>query len=84
MSVAGSVTNDRLALEADRLVNDEFLQMALSEMRKDALEDLVLADADDKTKLLRLQQKVQVVDEVLSTLKGYILRNVKAATSGPV
>ena len=84
MSIVGSVTNERLALEADRLLNDEFLAFALAEMRNDALEKLVFADADDKTKILRFQQKVAVIDEVLATLKGYMLKSPKPATSGPV
>ena len=84
MSIVGSVTSERLALEADRLLNDEFLAFALAEMRSDALERLALSDADDKSKIIRFQQKVVVIDEVLATLKGYMLKSQKPATSGPV
>lgn len=84
MAPVGGISRDRLALEAERLLNDEFLQHALGEMRTDALDRLALADADDKTKILRFQQKVAVIDEVLDTLRGYILNGINPATSGPV
>lgn len=83
MSIAGIITKDRLAAEATRLLSDEFLQYAAKELRSDALEALAIADADNKIELLRLQQRVAVIDEVLVNLSGYVLR-AKPVTSGPV
>lgn len=65
--------SSHLAKEADRLKNDEIFQKALADIRFDALNALATADADDKTMVLRLQQKVAVIDEIRSVLDRYIL-----------
>ncbi len=62
-----------LAKEADRLQNDPIFNDALDDIRADALDALALADADDKTMILRLQQKVAVIDEIRTTLASYIV-----------
>ena len=64
---------DHLAKEADRLKNDEVLNNALDDMREAALDELAVADADDKTAIIRLQQKVAVIDEFHSVLDRYIV-----------
>ena len=65
---------DHLAKEADRLQSDPIFIEALKEMRAEALDALAQADADDKTAILRLQQKVSVIDEIRSMLSRFILK----------
>jgi hypothetical protein len=65
--------SDHLAQEASRLKNDEIFNKALADIRSDALNALATADADDKTMILRLQQKVAVIDEIRNVLDRYIL-----------
>ena len=65
--------SDHLAKEADRLKNDEIFQQALDDIRSEALNALASADADDKTMILRLQQKVAVIDEIRNVLDRYIM-----------
>lgn len=62
-----------LAKEAERLQNDPIFNNALDDIRAEALEALALADADDKTMILRLQQKVAVIDEIHTVLGRFIL-----------
>ena len=62
-----------LAKEADRLRNDEIFHKALNDIRAEALDALATANADDKTMIVRLQQKVAVIDEIRTTLDRYIL-----------
>lgn len=62
-----------LAKEADRLRNDEIFNKALNDIRAEALDALALANADDKTMIVRLQQKVAVIDEIRTTLDRYIM-----------
>jgi len=68
----GGLTS-HLAQEADRLKNDETFNKALADIRSDALNALAAADADDKTTILRLQQRVAVIDEIRNCLDRYIL-----------
>jgi len=65
--------SDHLAKEADRLKNDELFIKALADIRADALNALATADADDKTMILRLQQKAAVIDEIHNVLDRYIM-----------
>lgn len=65
--------NDHLAKEADRLRNDEIFQKALADIRSEALEALAVADIVDTTTIIRLQQRVVVVDEIRTTLDRYII-----------
>lgn len=70
---------EHLAKEAERLKTDPLFQRALDAVRAEALDELSSADADNKTAILRLQQKVAVVDEIRVVLDRYI----KAVGSGP-
>ena len=65
--------SDHLAKEADRLKNDPIFIKALADIRTEALEALVNAEADDFTAIVRLQQKVLVVDEIRNVLGRYIM-----------
>lgn len=64
---------DHLAREAARLKSDEIFNDALDYIRDEALSSLAAADVDDKTMILRLQQKVAVIDEIRSVLDRYII-----------
>lgn len=65
---------EHLVKEADRLLSDEILKLAFDNVRAEALEALALADADDKTAILRLQAKVTVIQEVRDELSRMIIR----------
>lgn len=65
--------NDHLAKEADRLKSDPIFNKALDDIQAEALMALADADADDKTAILRLQQKVRVIDEIRTVLDRYIM-----------
>jgi hypothetical protein len=65
--------SDHLAKEADRLKNDPVFNKALQDMRVEALDALATADADNYTAIVRLQQKVAVIDEIRSVLDRYII-----------
>ena len=65
--------SDHYANEARRLLEDEVLKKAFEEVRKGALEALAVADADDKTKVLRLQQKVIAIENIRAELEAMIL-----------
>ena len=67
------MNRDHLAKEADRLKHDPIFNKALADMRAEALEVLAMADADNHTSILRLQQKVAVIDEIRMTLDRYIM-----------
>jgi hypothetical protein len=64
---------DHLAKEADRLKNDPVFIKALADIRSEALDALATADADNYAAIVRLQQKVLVVDEIRNVLDRYIL-----------
>mgnify|MGYP003457940318 FL=1 len=65
--------NAHLAREADRLQNDEIFTKALEDIRAAALNDLALTDAAQTIAILRLQQRVQVIDEIRAMLGRYII-----------
>jgi hypothetical protein len=65
--------SDHLAKEAARLKADEMFNLALDLMRSEALNALAVANADDKTMILRLQQSVAAIDEIRATLDRYIM-----------
>ena len=67
------MNRDHLAKEADRLKNDPIFNKALDDIRDDAMKSLVLADPDDKSKIIRLQQVAVVADEIRNVLDRYIL-----------
>ena len=64
-----------LAKEAERLKADPVFIQALADMRTEALDALAVADADNRTTVLRLQQKVAVIDEIPSMLSRFILKS---------
>lgn len=74
--------SDHLAKEASRLKNDDTFQKALSDIRAEALDALATADADDKTMILRLQQKAAVIDEIRTVLDRYIMAADVQETAG--
>jgi hypothetical protein len=65
--------SDHLAKEADRLKNDPIFVKALEDIRNDALNSLVTADADNKTLIIRLQQVAAVTTEIRNVLDRYIM-----------
>ena len=67
------MTSDHLAKEADRLKNDPVFIKALEDIRADALAELVKANADDKSNIIRLQQVAVVTEEIRNVLDRYIL-----------
>lgn len=76
------MTPEHLAKEAERLKTDPVLIKALDDIRADALNALAAANADDKTMVLRLQQKVAVVDEFRTVLDRYIMAAAVQEDSG--
>lgn len=70
--------SEYLAKEAERLKADPIFIRALDDIRAETLAELALANADDKTTILRLQQRVAVVNEIRAVLDRYIV-----ASEGP-
>ena len=64
---------EHYANEAKRLLADDTFAEALTRIRAKAFADLADADADDRTAVVRLQQKVKLTDEILAELSGMIL-----------
>lgn len=64
---------DHLAKEAGRILADQVLNLALDTMRREALEDLATADAEEIIDVLRHQQRVAAVDEFRGMLRRFIL-----------
>ena len=64
---------DHLAKEADRLKNDPIFNRALDEIRAEALNELSLADANDRVLILRLQAKALIAVEIRNVLDRYIM-----------
>ena len=70
--------SEYLAKEAERLKADPICIKALDDIRAETLAELALANADDKTTILRLQQRAAVVNEIRAVLDRYIV-----ASEGP-
>jgi len=64
---------EHLAKEADRLKNDPIFNKALDDIRADALNELVRANPDDKSNIIRLQQVAAVTEEIRNVLDRYIM-----------
>lgn len=64
---------EHLAQEADRLQNDPVFNKALDDIRADALNELVRADPDDKSNIIRLQQVAAATEEIRAVLNRYIM-----------
>jgi hypothetical protein len=71
---------DHYAKEAARLLADDVLNHALDKVMAEAKDALAVANVDDKTSLLRLQERVGAVEDIRSELRSAVNR-VKAATS---
>lgn len=65
--------SDHLAKEADRLKHDPLFEKALEDIRNDALNMLAVAPYDSFTDIVRLQQRVAVIDEIRAMLGRYIM-----------
>jgi hypothetical protein len=65
--------NEHLAKEADRLKNDPIFIKALEDIRADALNELVTADAPKTANIIRLQQVAWVTEEIRNVLDRYIM-----------
>jgi hypothetical protein len=65
--------DEHYANEAKRLLADDTFAEAMTRVRTAALNALADADVDDKTAILRLQQKVALTTDVLDELKAMIL-----------
>lgn len=61
-----------LAKEAERLLRDQVLIHAIEQVCAEATEALTTADADDKTNILRLQQRVQATQAILDRLQSFV------------
>jgi hypothetical protein len=73
---------EHLKREADRLKNDPIFNKALDDIRADALNSLVTADADNKALIIRLQQVAIVTDEIRNVLDRYIMAASVQENSG--
>ena len=71
---------DHYAKEASRLLADDVLNHALDKVMAEAKDALAVANVDDKTSLLRLQERVGAVEDIRQELRSAVNR-VKAATS---
>lgn len=67
------MTPSHLKKEADFLLSHAVLNLALDTMRREALEDLATADAEEIIDVLRHQQRVAAVDEFRGMLRRFIL-----------
>lgn len=76
------MSSEHLAKEAARLKSDPIFDKALSDIRADALNALVGVDADNYTAVVRLQQKVVVIDEIRTCLDRYILQGQQDPVDG--
>ena len=63
---------ERLASEAQRLLNEPILIEASRRMQTAALAELMEADPDDKTNIIRLQTRAQMATEILTHLAAII------------
>jgi len=58
---------------ARRLLDEALLAQALETVSRNAMGRLVAVDADDRTAVLRMQAKAQVIDEIISELEAATL-----------
>jgi hypothetical protein len=68
--------------EAQRLLDDATLALAMDEIRFEALNDLANVQADDITAVLRLQQRVQAIEDIRSKLQSAASRTNTANSAG--
>lgn len=65
--------SDYLAKEAARLKDDPIFNKALDDIRAGALNELVRANPDDKSNIIRLQQVAAATEEIRNVLGRYIM-----------
>jgi hypothetical protein len=65
---------EQAANEAKRLLEDRTFKSALSTVYENAREALVTVNVNDRIAVLRLQQKAQVIEEILAELQAAVLR----------
>lgn len=76
------MNHDHLAKEAARLKSDPIFNKALDDIRADALNELVRANPDDKSNIIRLQQVAAVTEEIRTVLDRYIMAVDVQETAG--
>jgi hypothetical protein len=76
------VTSSIIPKEAQRLLDDATLALAMDEIRLEALNDLANVQADDITAVLRLQQKVAAIEDIRSALQSAANRTKPANSPG--
>lgn len=64
---------EHLAKEAERLKHDPIFIKALEDIRADALSELVTANPDERSNIIRLQQVAKVTEEIRNVLDRYIM-----------
>lgn len=74
--------SDHWAKEAQRLQTDETLLKALESMRQEALDGLVTVDPDNKSGVIRAQERVRAVDEFRSHLNRMVMAQKPANSKG--
>jgi hypothetical protein len=62
-----------LALEAERLLKDTVLQMALKAMRDEAFDMLVRAEPNDQVAIMQAQQTVKIIDGFNEIFRRHIV-----------
>jgi hypothetical protein len=68
--------------EARRLLDDATLSLAFDRIEFDALRALAEVQADDITAVLRLQQRVQAIEDIRSELQSAANRTNTANSTG--
>jgi hypothetical protein len=74
--------SDILPKEAQRLLEDDTLNLAFDAIRLEALSDLATVKADDTTAVLRLQQKVAAIEDIRAALHSAANRPKPANSAG--
>ena len=64
------MTSSIIPKEAQRLLDDATLALAMDEIRLETLNDLASVQADDITAVLRLQQRVLAIEDIRSKLQS--------------
>lgn len=67
---------------AQSLKDNEAFQLALTNVRADAIDKLIRIDADDRNGLIEAQATVKVVDEIRDNLEQFIRSGKPRAASG--
>lgn len=76
------MTSNIIPKEAQRLLEDDTLRLAFDAIRLEALNDLATVKADDITAVLRLQQRVQAIEDIRTELQSAANRSKPANSAG--